>query len=101
MLHCISTDDGKTNDDSGSIVYPGRKNGDQSSSSDESEEEREVDEGKLERVRRVLRIEDIQSKFEKLKKQRAHGISRIDNDDPEVCKKTITNPYKFDFLNQC
>ena len=58
-------------------------------SSDESSDERELDEGKVERTKKVLRMEDVNTKFENLKKLRAQGVinrgADHGNDDLEVC----------------
>ena len=58
-------------------------NNDEGSSSDESSSEEVMDEGKVERVRGVLRREDVHTKFETLKKLRAQGVKN--KDGLEVC----------------
>lgn len=50
-----------------------------SSESDDSLDEKEMEEVKVQRVKRVLRREDVHSKFERLKKLRAQGANRTED----------------------
>ncbi len=73
--------------DDGDVPPPSHVDGG-NSSSDESSDEKDMDEGKVERAKKVLRMEDVNTKFEKLKKLRAQGVNRSvdDNNDLEVNK---------------
>ena len=78
LIAHVSPDD---NSDTFVVVQDDQK---LSSESDDSSDEKEMDEAKVQRVKSVLRREDVHSKFERLKKLRAQGANRTEGPTDQV-----------------